>query len=158
MEQSERKSYLKHANKIKSQFRFKKVAYPDYIGAETQSGMVEPLLEKNRSACRAKVLQNLRIILNEVDETEENVVYDLDELIIRDENNPNKPKELRSDDDFLIFTNQTACLDSTWDQQKRKHLLFESRFECGNLRYATVFSYLSNYIFQQFSLSKKSYK
>ena len=138
MEQSERKSYIKHANKIKSQFRFKKVAYPDYIGAETQSGMAEPLLEKNRSACRAKVLQNLRIILNEVDETEENVVYDLDELIIRDENNPNKPKELRSDDDFLIFTNQTGCLDSPWDQQKRKHLLFESRFECGNLRYATV--------------------
>ena len=101
--------------------------------------MAEPLLEKNRSACRAKVLQNLRIILNEVDETEENVVYDLDELIIRDENNPNKPKELRSDDDFLIFTNQTASLDSPWGQQKRKHLLFESRFECGNLRYASIF-------------------
>ena len=130
---------MKHANKIKSQFKFKKVAYPDYIGAETQSGIAEPLLEKNRSACRAKVLQNLRIILNEVDETDKNVVYDLDELIIREENNPNRPKELRSDDDFLIFTNQTACADSSWDQQKRKHLFFESRFECGNLRYCTCF-------------------
>ena len=133
-ETSERKNYIKHANKIKSQIRFKKVAYPDYIGAETQSGTTEPLLEKNRSACRAKVLQNLRIILNEVDETEQNVVYDLDELLIHEENNPNRPKELRSDDDFLIFTNQTASMDTLWDQQKRTHLLFESRFESGNLR------------------------
>lgn len=134
-EKTERKSYIKNANRIKSQMRFKKVAYPDYIGAETQSGVSEPLLEKNRSACRAKVLQNLRIILNEVDEYEKNVVYDLDELIIRDENNDNnKPRELRADDDFLIFTNQTASDDTPWDQQKRKHLIFESRFECGNLR------------------------
>ena len=144
-EKTERKSYIKNANKIKSQIRFKKVAYPDYIGAETQSGISEPLLEKNRSACRAKVLQNLRIILNEVDESEQNVVYDLDELIIRDENNNNKPRELRSDDDFLIFTNQTASVDTPWDQQKRKHLLFESRFECGNLRLVSV-RYLSSYL------------
>ena len=133
-EKTERKCYIKNANRIKSQMRFKKVAYPDYIGAETQGGISEPLLEKNRSACRAKVLQNLRIILNEVDESEQNVVYDLDELIIRDENNNNKPRELRADDDFLIFTNQTASVDTPWDHQKRKHLIFESRFECGNLR------------------------
>ena len=72
------------------------------------------------------------------DETEKNVVYDLDELIIRDENNPNRPKELRSDDDFLIFTNQTACADSSWDQQKRKHLfLAPHRMEppSGTVRY-----------------------
>ena len=75
--------------------------------------------------------------MNEVDESEQNVVYDLDELIIRDENNNNKPKELRADDDFLIFTNQTASVDTPWDQQKRKHLMFESRFECGNLRLVT---------------------
>ena len=137
-EDNDRKHYMKHANTIKSQIRFKKVAYPDYIGAETQSGIIEPLLEKNRSACRAKVLQNLRIVLNEVDETEQNVVYDLDELILRDENNSDHPKELRSDDDFLIFTNQTASANMSWDQQKRKHLLFESRFESGNLRWAII--------------------
>ena len=133
-EKSERRSYLKHANNVKSLFRFKKVAYPDYIGAESQADIVEPLLEKNRPACRAKVLQNLRVVLNEVDETEQNVVYDLDQLIINDDNNLNKPKDLRNDDDFLIFTNQTASMDMPWGQQKRKHLLFESRFECGNLR------------------------
>ena len=129
--------------------RFKKVAYPDYIGAETQSGISEPLLEKNRSACRAKVLQNLRIILNEVDEYEQNIVYDLDELIIHDENNNdnNKPRVLRADDDFLIFTNQTASVDTPWDQQKRKHLIFESRFECGNLRLVS----------KSFAISKKSF-
>ena len=134
IETCKRKTYIKHANKIKSLFRFKKVSYPDYIGAESQVGIVEPLLEKNRPACRAKVLQNIRIVLNEVDETEQNVVYDLDELIVNDNNNLNKPKELRNDDDFLIFTNQTASVDTPWGQQKRKHLLFESRFECGNLR------------------------
>ena len=91
-------------------------------------------MERNRRACRAKVLQNVRTILNEADETEQNVVYDLDELIHIDNNKMNTPKELRSDDDFLIFTNQTASLGMPWNQQKRKHLLFESRFECGNLR------------------------
>ena len=128
------KGYVKHANRVKGLLRFTKIAYPDYIGAECQPDIIEPLLEKNRRACRAKVLQNLRVLLNEVVETEKNVVYDLDELIDRD-NKISAPKELRNDDEFLIFTNQTTPDEmGPWGLQKRKHLIFESRFECGNLR------------------------
>lgn len=116
-------AYCSIASRVKSIIRFVKVAYPDLVGGDGL-GKLEPLNSKDRKVCRSKLLTSVDRGLhpgNIVQET----VYDLDALTANHSN--------QSIDKLL----------SNWDELrigKRngdvKHLLFESRFESGNLRKA----------------------
>ena len=44
--------YASLAQKSRGLVKFVKIAYPDFVMASSPSGFEEPLLEKNRQACR----------------------------------------------------------------------------------------------------------
>ena len=76
---------------------------------------------------RGKIVHNVRSMLEDFDEPNQTVVYNLDEIILSEERIVSCP--IGNDDELKI----QAAPDSV---DPRQVLKFESRFECGNLRKA----------------------
>jgi len=129
-----REHYLAFAQQTYGLIKFAKVAYPDLVSGHSPPDLEEPLLEKNKQACRGKVINNIRRILNEVgsDEKEQKVVYDLDELIVSDK----MLGRLATDNSAVSNNDEEFVNDFNEANQNTSQLEFESRFECGNLRKA----------------------
>ncbi|KAK2583820.1 hypothetical protein KPH14_009718 [Odynerus spinipes] len=118
-------AYCMVASRVKSVINFVKVAYPDLIGGDA-SGRAEPLNNKDRKVCRAKLLACVERGLH-ANATTQEVVYDLDTMTA------NAIDDRICKDKFLC----------NWDDKRigkrsleTKQLQFESRFESGNLRKA----------------------
>ncbi|XP_076668158.1 cytosolic carboxypeptidase 1 isoform X3 [Andrena cerasifolii] len=123
---TDQQAYCAVAGRVKSIIGFVKVAYPDLVGGDGL-GKDEPLNNKDRKVCRSKLLTCVERGLHGGPFTQ-NVVYDLDAL---------------ASNYALGDQVSTDRVLSNWDEGrvgKRsvdvKHLLFESRFESGNLRKA----------------------
>lgn len=123
---TDQQAYCAVASRVKSIIGFVKVAYPDLVGGDG-FGKDEPLNNKDRKVCRSKLLTCVERGLHGGPFTQ-NVVYDLDAL---------------ASNSGLGDQASTDRALSNWDESrvgKRsidvKHLLFESRFESGNLRKA----------------------
>ena len=44
--------YIKFARQTRGLIKFAKIAYPDLVGGHSPESLDEPLLEKNKTACR----------------------------------------------------------------------------------------------------------
>lgn len=132
---TDRHAYCAVASRVRSVIGFVKVAYPDLIGGDGL-GKAEPLNTKDRKVCRAKLLTCVERGLHAATAIQE-VVYDLDALA---------SSTSRGTLGEQLFGN--------WDEKKvgkrnldTKRLIFESRFESGNLRKAIqVQSVLALYV------------
>ncbi|XP_063227292.1 cytosolic carboxypeptidase 1-like isoform X2 [Bacillus rossius redtenbacheri] len=109
-------AYCMIASRVRSVLPFVKVSYPDMVGGEG-CGALEPLHVKDRRVCRVKLLKSM-----EGSSFDCRVVYDLDEL----SSEKGTTEELANDDQLRA---------GQW-MPGVEHLLFESRFESGNLRKA----------------------
>ncbi|KAF7391837.1 hypothetical protein HZH68_011380 [Vespula germanica] len=123
---TDRHAYCMIASKVKSVINFVKVAYPDLVGGDSL-GKPEPLNNKDRKVCRAKLLTCVERGLHASTTTQE-IVYDLD----------NVTTCLSAND--KVTESKLLC---NWDEKRTgkrnletKQLQFESRFESGNLRKA----------------------
>ncbi|XP_074098473.1 cytosolic carboxypeptidase 1 isoform X4 [Cotesia typhae] len=122
--------YCTCASRVRSVISFVKVAYPDLIGGCCR-GNPEPLNDKDRKVCRAKLLNSVDRGLRPNLLTQE-VVFDLDALAMTCQTSGGASERLT---DRLVLSNSdesrigNRCVDT-------KSLLFESRFESGNLRKA----------------------
>ncbi|XP_076245473.1 cytosolic carboxypeptidase 1 isoform X2 [Calliopsis andreniformis] len=123
---SDKEVYCEVASRVKSVISFVKVAYPDLVGGDG-FGKDQPLNNKDRKVCRAKLLTCVERGLHGGSPMQE-VVYDLDALAAGSALHEGQ----------VLIKNRL----SNWDEGRAgkrcadKHLLFESRFESGNLRKA----------------------
>ncbi|KAG1688939.1 Cytosolic carboxypeptidase 1 [Nymphon striatum] len=113
--------YKNESSKTKSVIQFIKLAYPDLHGNISTSKM-ENLSKKEDDIYRKRLLFELDQIF-EPQETKNETVYDLD-AAIKSSNVPHTI--IGNDDEFRIGK----------DPGNNGKLMFESRFECGNLRKA----------------------
>ncbi|CAB3363491.1 Hypothetical predicted protein [Cloeon dipterum] len=120
------KVYFSIASKVIPVIPFVKVAYPDMIGAEAVNAP-EPLYTKDRKVCRTKLMQCIDRGLHP-EQGMSRVVYDMDSIV----NNVRRNS----------FSSERML--GNWDESRLGkenpdvvHLVFESRFESGNLRRAT---------------------
>ncbi|KAK7793652.1 hypothetical protein R5R35_006136 [Gryllus longicercus] len=118
-------AYCAIASKVNTVYPVVKVAYPDMVGGDG-SGQLYPLHIKDRKVCRAKLMTSVEravhphLLLDRV-------VYDLDGLIQQDaiaKGNDSGEKHLYNIDERRVGHRDLL----------KHHLLFESRFESGNLR------------------------
>ncbi|KAK6643666.1 hypothetical protein RUM43_005176 [Polyplax serrata] len=117
-------AYSMIASQVKSVAPFVKVAYPDLMGGEG-FGKLEPLSVKDRKVCRQKLLESVDKGFQSTSPMC-NVVYDLDSLITNAKTGSAQEKrELFNNDEKRIGEKLSVT-----------HLVFESRFESGNLRKA----------------------
>ncbi|XP_065207414.1 cytosolic carboxypeptidase 1-like isoform X3 [Planococcus citri] len=149
---SQRTAYCKIASKIRSILPFIKVAYPDVMGGDG-IGILQPLYVKDRKICRSdqtlyasidalnvhnysnrylkRFFQKRSKLVTGIDHhvsaerIYNNVIYDLDKLLCS-QASKNLPKKLTNTDETRIGVKEFSS--ST--------LMFESRFESGNLRKA----------------------
>lgn len=120
---SDQYAYCAIASKVKSIIKFVKVAYPDLLGGDGL-GKLEPLNSKDRRICRSKLLTSVDRGLHPGNILHE-TVYDLDALVANHSNQA-LDKLLSNWDELRVGKRHNDI----------KHLLFESRFESGNLRKA----------------------
>ncbi|XP_054277494.1 cytosolic carboxypeptidase 1-like isoform X1 [Macrosteles quadrilineatus] len=114
--------YCHVASRVRPVLPFVKVAYPDLVAAESVA-YDEPLNTKDRRTCRAKLLTSVERGLRQENATKE-VCYDLDQLLA----NPSSKvvRDLGNSDEQRVGTKEF----------NHSRLVFESRFESGNLRKA----------------------
>ncbi|XP_044006986.1 cytosolic carboxypeptidase 1-like isoform X3 [Aphidius gifuensis] len=114
-------AYCNIASNVNSVLPFVKVAYPDLAGCDCR-GLSEPLNNKDRKVCRAKLMLNIDRSLRPCSITQD-VIYDLDALTTAT-TTTSESKLLKNIDESRIGCRfvDTKCLQ------------FESRFESGNLR------------------------
>ncbi|CAB4062986.1 AGTPBP1 [Lepeophtheirus salmonis] len=115
--------FKERSKSVESVYSFEKIALPDLLLAESPKDFSEPLLQKNRKSQRSKLMKCVRNMFNEeVRSGFPRVIYDLDDLI----NSPSSyNEELSSDEGIPILGNII---------RGNEDLVFESRFESGNLR------------------------
>lgn len=123
-------AYCAIASKVKSIIKFVKVAYPDLLGGDGL-GKLEPLNSKDRRVCRSKLLISVDRGLHPGNILHE-TVYDLDALTANNHSNQSIDKLLSNWDELRVGKRHNDI----------KHLMFESRFESGNLRKAIQVSNL----------------
>ncbi|XP_057320034.1 cytosolic carboxypeptidase 1-like isoform X1 [Microplitis mediator] len=129
----EKTIYCICASRVRSVISFVKVAYPDLIGGCCR-GNPEPLNDKDRKVCRAKLLNSVDRGLRPNLHTQE-VIFDLDALSMTCQTPAGGTSSSSSSErlDRLVLGNSdeshtgSRCIET-------KSLLFESRFESGNLR------------------------
>lgn len=128
----EKTIYCICASRVRSVISFVKVAYPDLIGGCCR-GNPEPLNDKDRKVCRAKLLSSVERGLRPNLHTQE-VIFDLDALTMTCQTAGGTSASSSSERlDRLVLGNSdeshtgSRCIET-------KSLLFESRFESGNLR------------------------
>ncbi|XP_063994671.1 cytosolic carboxypeptidase 1-like isoform X3 [Diachasmimorpha longicaudata] len=119
-----RTAYCLIASKIRSIIPFVKVAYPDMINSGGR-GIPEPLNDKDRKVCRAKLLTNVDRSLRPTSISAE-TIFDLDTLINTSHPGDTEKKILKNVDEHRVG----------YSNVETKSLQFESRFESGNLRRA----------------------
>lgn len=112
--------YCQIASRVHSVLPFVKVAYPDMVGSGS-TAQPEQLNLKDRKTCRAKLLACVERSLK-TENAMSNVVYDLDQLLQKSVN----IRQLSNCDESRVGCKETSSF----------KLLFESRFESGNLRKA----------------------
>ncbi|XP_066585231.1 cytosolic carboxypeptidase 1-like isoform X3 [Prorops nasuta] len=125
---SEQNCYCVTASKVKSIISFVKVAYPDLVGGDC-IGKAEPLNSKDRKVCRAKLITCVERSLHSETMMHE-TVYDLDALA---SSSPSQTGLQTSNNRLLSNTDEQRIGKRLTDA---KSLVFESRFESGNLRKA----------------------
>lgn len=120
---SEQHAYCIVASSVRSVISFSKVAYPDLVGGDGP-GIPAPLNGKDRKVCRSKLLTCVDrglhpgAILHEIS-------YDLDQIA--------RDFDHREDDKILCNRDEERIGKRNGDSNQ---LIFESRFESGNLRKA----------------------
>ncbi|XP_047117831.1 cytosolic carboxypeptidase 1-like isoform X1 [Schistocerca piceifrons] len=120
-------AYSVIASRVNSVLPFVKVAYPDMMGSEG-SGKLEPLNIKDRRTCRSKLLNCVERGLHP-NQVMNKVVYDLDSWSSVDPSH-----RLINASEKVLFNMDERHLGS--GEPEKRHLIFESRFESGNLRKA----------------------
>ncbi|XP_059479470.1 cytosolic carboxypeptidase 1-like [Neocloeon triangulifer] len=120
------KVYFSIASKVISVIPFVKVAYPDMVGAESVN-VPEPLYTKDRRVCRSKLMQCIEKGLRP-EQGMSRVVYDVDSLVNSARRNSYSSERMLSNWDESRLGKENSDVN---------HLMFESRFESGNLRRAT---------------------
>lgn len=121
-------TYCTVASRVKSVIDFVKVAYPDMIGGDGV-GKGEPLNNKDRKVCRAKLLSCVERGFHTVNTVQE-IVYDLDALAY----SISQDTRMSGDERFLGNLDEERV--GKRHPLDTKQLQFESRFESGNLRRA----------------------
>uniref|UniRef100_A0A1B6E479 Peptidase M14 domain-containing protein n=4 Tax=Clastoptera arizonana TaxID=38151 RepID=A0A1B6E479_9HEMI len=116
---SRRSVYCEVASSVRSIIPFVKVAYPDMVASESPT-VLEPLNNKERKTCRAKMIACVERGLKS-ESNMANVVYDLDTLLAN--KRVEKTGKLINNDEERLRLKESGY-----------RLCFESRFESGNLR------------------------
>lgn len=120
-------AYSVIASRVNSVLPFVKVAYPDMMGSEG-SGKLEPLNIKDRRTCRSKLLNCVERGLHP-NQIINKVVYDVDSW-----SSVEPSHRLINSSEKVLFNMDERHLGS--GEPEQSHLIFESRFESGNLRKA----------------------
>ncbi|XP_067003008.2 cytosolic carboxypeptidase 1 isoform X2 [Anabrus simplex] len=120
-------AYSVIASRVNSVLPFVKVAYPDMMGGDA-AGFKEPLNIKDRRVCRSKLLCSVERGINP-NAVWNRVVYDLDTAITE-----YVPPRTGDTNEKLLYNVDERHVGQA--EPSTFHLMFESRFESGNLRKA----------------------